>query len=146
MRLQLKNKRYFKYSLYSGITPIYETDDEGNVIYDEIDGVQVARDTGDTTSSYSEPVTALATFNFTGQSESTVKPYGISVGEYDATIYSMKGQFSFDETTLIWVDADPKYDSDNNVVVSSADYRIVRVMQSQYHTTYLLRKQEVDHR
>ena len=47
MRLLEKNKQNLKYALQVGEVPVYERDEDGNIIYIEIDGQKVPVETGD---------------------------------------------------------------------------------------------------
>ena len=58
------NKQSMKYSLQDVKVPIYETDDDGNIIYytDE-DGNQIPLETGEHETGYSQPVSFFANIN-----------------------------------------------------------------------------------
>jgi len=142
MRLTLQNKINMKYSLLHDIVPVYQTDDEGNIIYDEIDGEQVPRDTGKTRSRYEAAVDFCANVNFSGQSEIRYTVYGLSKSQYDAIFYSLKGELPLDETSIIFINGEPELDEDGYVKLESADYRVVRVVPSLNYTSYLIRNVE----
>ena len=56
MRLLEKNKQNLKYALQVGEVPVYERDEDGNIIYIEIDGQKVPVETGEMEIGYSKPV------------------------------------------------------------------------------------------
>lgn len=144
MILATANQQKLKYSILEGETPVYQTDDEGNVIHDEIDGESVARETGDVKLKYSIPKDFLGNIMFsTGWAER--KPYGTSVTDYDFTLLLPKEYIPLSETSLIWQDSEPKYfdEEKTDVDPSSADYRITRVAPALTTVKYILSK--VDH-
>lgn len=139
MRMTERNKIPMKYALLHDIVPTYQRDASGNIIYDNVDGVQVPRDTGKTKARYSAPVDFCANINYAGQSEVRYAVYGLSKGRYDATIYVDKGLLPLTETSIVFVNTEPQYDEDGYVKLESADYRVMRSVPSLNHTTYLLR-------
>lgn len=139
MRMTKRNTLPMKYSLLHDIVPTYQTDANGDIIYDNVDGRLVARDTGKTRARYDEPVDFTANVNFTGQSEIRYAVYGLSKGKYDATLYVEKGKLPLDETSIVFIYAEPEYSEDGYVKIESADYRVVRAIDSLNYTTYLLR-------
>ena len=56
MRTLNKNKQTMYYALLDKEVPIYDLDEDGNIKYIEIDGVQVPVETGETRIVYSNPV------------------------------------------------------------------------------------------
>lgn len=142
MRMIQRNKIAMKYALLEDIVPIYQTDDEGNVIYDEIDGEQVPRETGKTRSRYKPAVDFAANVNFSGQSEIRNTVYGLSKSQYDAIFYTMRDEYPLDETTILFINATPEVDDEGYVKLESADYRVVRVIKSINYNTYLIRNVE----
>ena len=46
MRVLARNRQKLKYSLQNGEIPVYQTDNDGNIIYEDIDGVKVPLETG----------------------------------------------------------------------------------------------------
>lgn len=139
MRMIKRNEIPMRYSLLHDIVPTYQTDASGNIIYDNVDGELVPRDTGKTRARYEAPVPFTANVNFTGQSEIRYAVYGLSKGKYDATLYVEKGKLPLTETSIIFIEAEPEYSEDGYVKLESADYRVVRTVDSLNYTTYLLR-------
>ncbi len=142
MRLTQKNKINMKYSLLHDIVPIYQTDRNGNVIYDNVDGEQIPRDTGKSRGRYEPAVDFTANVNFSGQSEIRYAVYGVSKSQFDAIFYTKSGELPIDETSLIFINAEPVVDGEGFVRLESADYRVVRVIPSLNYTTYLIRNVE----
>lgn len=130
------NKQKMYYSLQMEENPIYETDDNGDIIYIYVDGVQVPVETGDTEFSYSIPQEFWANISF-GSNETTTQEFGIDMSAYDAVIVGSKEEFPFTETTLIWYESEPRY-KDMIVDKESADYRVVSVKSSLNGQRFLL--------
>lgn len=136
----LKQKMY--YSLYEGETPIYETDDEGNVqYYTDSEGNQIPLETGETKKSYAEPVEMWASISFSG-GEVEAKEYGLSVSDYDSTLIAEKDAYPLTETSVIWYGETPQYadDGETEVDANSATFRVVAVKPSIHISRYLLKR------
>lgn len=126
------------YSLAIGQRPIYETDNEGNIIYTEIRGKKIPTETGDYETEYSTPVPFIGNIAFsTGEAEA--ETFGITIGEYDSKLLMLKGEIPIDETSLIFKDSEPIY-KDGFLVKESADYIVKKVAPSVNHVTYLLKR------
>ena len=91
MRLLEKNKQKMKYSLQIGEVPIYERDEDGNIIYIEIDGQKVPVETGETEIGYSKPVDFRGNIAMSG-GESEAKSFGVDISDYDAVLLMEKNQ------------------------------------------------------
>ena len=141
MRLLRKNKQKMKYSLQIGEVPIYERDEEGNIIYIEIDGQKVPVETGETEIGYSNPVEFMGNIAMSG-GEAEAKSFGVDISEYDAVLLMEKGRIPIDETSLIWHMSEVKYADEQNTIVDkkSADYTVKRVQPSLNFTRYLLKR------
>lgn len=141
MRLLRKNKQKMKYSLQIGEVPIYERDEEGNIIYIEIDGQKVPVETGETEIGYSNPVEFMGNIAMSG-GEAEAKSFGVDISEYDAILLMEKDRIPIDETSLIWHTSEVQYTDEQNTVVDrkSDDYSIKRVQPSLNFTRYLLKR------
>lgn len=151
MRTSRKNKEKLFYSLQGMDIPAYATDDEGNVIFEEIDGVQVPVETGDRFTSYNEPVAFTGNLSFyTGWNYPGV--WGITLGNADAILLMDKNEVPLDETSVIWYKSVPKtrtvqvYDEDQQMMVTrivvdsdSADFSISRIIPSLNQVRYVLK-------
>lgn len=141
MRLLRKNKQKMKYSLQVGEVPIYERDEDGNIIYIEVDGQKVPVETGETEIGYSNPVEFMGNIAMSG-GEAEAKSFGVDISEYDAVLLMEKDKIPIDETSLIWHMSEVEYIDEQNTVVDrkSADYSIKRVQPSLNFTRYLLKR------
>lgn len=137
MRTVLKNKRQMKYALYSDKIPTFAVDDEGNVLVDS-DGSPIK--TG-YKPGYGEPTDFEASISFAGGDAEAVS-FGVSVGDYDSKLLTLKDEFPITETSLIFTDSEPDYDSSGNLKEKSADFRVYRVAPSLNYTVYLLKRIE----
>lgn len=122
------NKQKMYYSLQTEEIPVYETDDDGNIIYIDVDGESIPVSTGDTELGYSEPVEMLANISF-GTTETTTQEFGVDVSDYDAIVVYGKGKYPLTETALIWFESEPRYKDYSQTIIDgdSADYKVVSV-------------------
>ena len=141
MRLLEKNKQDLKYALQVGEVPIYERDEEGNIIYIEVDGQKVPVETGETEVGYAKPVDFRGNIAMSG-GEAEAKSFGVDISEYDAIVLMEKDRIPIDETSLIWHMSEVKYADEQNTIVDkkSADYTVKRVQPSLNFTRYLLKR------
>lgn len=136
-RTGLKNKQNMKYSLYLEKIPVYATDDDGNILYDDGEPIE----TGDSVNGYAEPINFKANIVFSsGEAEATA--YGVTISDYDSKIVCAKGYIPITETSLIFTDSEPEYNSNGTVKEKSADFRVVKVQPSLNYVVYLLKRIE----
>ena len=74
------NKQNMYYALQIGKIPVYETDDMGNIIYVEVDGVNVPVETGDYTLGYETPVEMQANISYQA-SETVAQEFGVNIAD-----------------------------------------------------------------
>lgn len=119
------------YSLFEQNKPIYETDENGNIVYLIIGGNKIPKKTGENAESYSEPVEF---FNcISGDlTEDEMKAFG---GENlgNAKMTYRRNKYPFKTGTLIWKESEVQYKQDGSVNEDSADYRVVGVLTSGQH-------------
>ena len=151
MRTSRKNKVDLLYSLQGDTVPIYEVDNEGNVVYEEIDGVQVPLETGESFTGYEEPVGFKGNLQFyTGWNYPGV--WGITLGNADAILLMDKNELPINETSMIWYKSIPEtkevqvYDAEQQAMVTkvvvdpeSADFSISRIIPSLNQIRYILK-------
>ena len=139
MTLQ-SNKQSMKYSLQGEKVPIYETDENGNIIYyEDSNGNKIPMETGEYTTGYSQPVSFLGNIAMSGVEVDSVE-FGIDVSGYDATLVVDKGMIPIDETSLIWHTSEVGYKDAEKTIVdgNTADYKVLSVKPSLNATKYIL--------
>lgn len=142
MMMLESNKQKMYYSLLDSEIPVYERDEDGNIIYqsyidsdgNEIffldeNGEKIPVETGDTELSYSDPVEFFGNIAMSG-GESEAVEFGLDVGDYSAVLVVDKGMLPIDETSLIWHTTEPKIDKNGMIDEHSADYTIVKISPS----------------
>lgn len=132
MRGLSRNRQKMKYSMLGQPEIIYDTDEDGNIIYDEMpDGTSVPRIIGESDPKYQPPVEFYGNIA-KASGIADMAAYGIDTSGYDAMLYVPKGTLDLDENTLIWYRKEPNEDLDN------ADYKVSRIPPSLDETVYLL--------
>lgn len=134
------NKQSMQYSLQGERVPIYETDEDGNIIYyTDSEGNQIPIETGEYTTGYSQPVSFFANIAMSGGEAESVE-FGIDVSGYDATLVVDKGAIPIDETSLIWHTSEVGYKDAEKTIVdgNTADYKVLAVKPSLNTTKYIL--------
>ena len=139
MTLQ-SNKQAMKYSLQGERVPIYETDENGNIIYyTDSDGNKIPMETGEYTTGYSQPVSFDGNIAMSGGEVDSVE-FGIDVSGYDETLVVDKGIIPIDETSLIWHTSEVEYKDAEKTIVdeNTADYKVIAVKPSLNTIKYIL--------
>lgn len=142
MRTLRRNMQKLKYSLLLGDMPEYELDEDGNKIVEFVmeDGTIIYRETGSRINKWSKPVDFLANIAQSG-GEAEAMAYGLSVSDFDASIITKKDAFPLAIGCLIWHNNEPKYRDAEKTMLDekSADYRVLRALESINITRYLLK-------
>lgn len=136
------NQQRMYYALQNGQVPIYETDENGDILYyEDGEGNRYPIETGETENVYTEAVEFFGNIAMSG-GEAKSEEYGIDVSQYDAILIVPKGQLPIDETSLIWFESEVGYkDTDKTIVDgNSADYKVLSVKPSQNIGKYVLGK------
>lgn len=141
MRTQNKNKQTMYYSLQAGKVPIYQTDEDGNVIYyKDNDGNSYPLESGEFTVGYEKPVQFRANISMSG-GEAQAKEYGLSIADYDAVIIADAGTLPIALGTRIWHKSTIGYKNTEETIPdeNTADYSVVKVSESINITKYMLK-------
>ena len=141
MRTLKKNKQTLYYANYDGKTPVYATDDDGNIITTKVDGVDVPV-IDSYVSGYQEAVKFKANISF-NSGETRMAEYGLDPGAYNAVINATKGELPFNEQTLIWHTSEPEY-IDGVIAPESADHRVIAIKTSLNEERFILKKRVDD--
>ena len=141
MRLLRKNMQPMKYALQEGRVPIYERDENGDIVYIEVDGEKIPVETGEYETGYSAPVDFMGNISMSG-GEAEAKEFGMDIGDFDAVIVLEKDAIPITETSIIWHTSPVKYKDEQNTIVDSksADYAVKRVSPSLNFTKVLLQR------
>lgn len=141
MRSLKKNKQKLWYSNNVDKVTIYKKDEDGNIVYEDIDGelipVIIAEKAG-----YSEPKEFYANIS-AGKGISQEEVFGVSF-DYTKTISTTDMSLSLDEKSLVWFDTEPTYNADGTVNEASADYSVVGIARSLNNVVYALKKRAKD--
>lgn len=128
-----QNKQKMYYSLFKGVEPEYELDENGQKIigYIDEDGIVYYRETGNKIPTYFEPVLFYANISMSG-GEVNAQEYGIDVSGYDAILVLDKGQVPIEETSLVWYETEPTYKDIDKTIVdgNKADYKVLAIKPS----------------
>lgn len=123
MRMLRRNKQRMYYAIQIEEAPVYETDDDGNIKYIEIDGEQVPVETGETELGYGEPVEFLA--NISNKLNEVVwAEYGIDNSTNYAQIVASKDEIPLKAGNVIWKKSEVGYKNADKTITDqrTADY------------------------
>lgn len=139
MRCLKKNRQAMFYSLYKSAEPIYEKDEDGNIKYMEIDGVQVPIEVGTREAHYDTPVEFKANIH-SELNEMHLKSYGVDQSSIYSEIIVEKGKLPLKIGTIIWRESEIIYEDEEQTTPkqSSADYTVKGVMTEALHEDYYL--------
>ena len=120
------NKQSMKYSLQGERVPIYETDENGKIIYyTDSDGNKIPMETGECTTGYSHPVSFFANIN-NKLNEVVWQDYGIDDSTNYAQLITSKNELPMKVGSVIWKKSEVGYKDDENTIVdeTTADYTV----------------------
>jgi hypothetical protein len=131
-----------KYSLFNSSTPEYERDEQGNIVYIDVDGQQVPSETGEEIPAYATPVDFKASIS-SELNEMHVKSYGVDQSSIYAELVTEKNHVPITVGTLIWVKSPVEWEDVGQTIpkAESADYTVVGLMdENMYCDMYLLQR------
>lgn len=137
-----------EYIVYSEANPqpitedIYARDENGNILYTSVDGVEYPV-FSETKKYYDPPTVFYANISFDG-GETKPAEYGLDTSGYNAVISVDKGKYRFNEETLIWHTSEPQVDEYGRALPETADYRIVAIKTSLNEERLFLKKRVDD--
>ena len=140
MRQLNQNKQVLYYANLDSEIPIYEYDEDGNILTTEVDGETV--EVKSFKEGYTKPIKFKANISF-NSGDTNLAEYGLDTSDYNAIISANKGKLPFDERTLIWHNSVPRY-SEGMVMPESADYRVVAIKTSLNEERFILKKRVDD--
>ena len=121
MRSLKKNKQKLYYATYSDEIPVYETGEDGNIKYTEIDGEMIPIPIG-TMAGYNKPVVFYANIS-AGKGDVQADVFGSSV-DYSRTISTCDMDCPITKLTRLWIGREPQYNEDGSVDGDSANYEV----------------------
>lgn len=126
----MRNPRKFRqkmyYALLIGKEPVYERDDRGDIVYLYHKGDQIPVETGEKRDVYSSPIEFYNSIS--GElTENELQAFGTQMTA-NAKMTYRRGQYPFRTGTLIWKQSEVKYLDDGSIDPTSADYRVIGVM------------------
>lgn len=132
------NKQKMKYSKQGQRIVIYETDDDGNIIYyiDE-EGNKIPLEK-DTIIGFSEPIIFYANIAFSG-GEAQSQEYGYDTSDYDAIIITDRNSVPFEKGDIIWLTSDVGHTDDGYVDNTTADFIVSGVKLALRSVKYMLK-------
>lgn len=126
MRTPRKVRQPLIYALLKGKRPIYERDENGNIIYKIIGGEQVPKTTGQEEDYYSSPITFYNSISG-DLTESELQAFGTQ-SNISAKMTYKREQYPFKRGTLIWKTSEVELLDDGTPDPKSADYKVIGVM------------------
>lgn len=121
MRSLKKNQQRLFYSLFSESITIYERDENGDIIYIEVNGERIPIIVGEM-AGYSEPQEFYANIS-AGKGSAEEAVFGSDV-DFSRAISTCDMTCQIDELTRIWIDNEVQYNADGTVDGDSADYKV----------------------
>lgn len=126
MRTPRRTKQPLIYALLKRKEPIYERDENGEIIYRIIGGEKVPKTSGQDRDIYSSPVTFYNTISG-DLSENELQAFGTQ-NNASAKMTYKREQYPFKTGTLIWKSSEVQFLEDGTPDPTSADYRVIGVM------------------
>ena len=121
MRSLKKNQQKLWYSTYADQITIYERDENGEIVYDEIDGEKYPRIIAER-AGYNKPVFFDANVS-AGKGTAQEDVFGKDI-DFTRTISTTDLTLPIDELSLVWIESEPKYMEDGTIDPNSADYKV----------------------
>ena len=109
------------FATYSDTITVYKKDEDGNVVYEEIDGelipIIISEKAG-----YGEPQEFYANIS-AGKGTAQEEVFGTDI-DFTRSICTTDLSLPIDELSLVWIESEPKYLADGTVDPNSADYKV----------------------
>lgn len=113
-----------KYALQNAEIPIYQTDEDGNILYyEDSEGNKIPLETGETEIGFGEPVSFLANIN-NKLDEVAWREYGIDNSTNYAQIVASKNVLPLKAGSIIWKKSEVGYKDETQTIIddTTADY------------------------
>lgn len=120
MRTLRKNKQSMMYALQLGTVPIYQTDEDGNIIYyEDSEGNKIPLETGETEIGFSEAVLFSANIN-NKLDEVAWREYGIDNSANFSQLVVQKNALPLKVGSIIWKKSEVGYKDEAQTIIDSA--------------------------
>lgn len=127
------------YALYKGLSePQKVLDRDGKPMFDA-DGNYLYDSTSSKKMLYDEPVEFLGNVAFSS-GEADAQAYGVSISDYDSKLIMLADEIPIDETSLVFKESTPEYDSEGDLIRESADFTVIKVQKDLNMSVYLLKR------
>lgn len=121
MRGLRKNMQKVYYSLYSRQVTVYERDENGEIICNEIDGEKIPKIVAER-AEYSKPAFLYANVS-AGKGSAQEDVFGKDI-DFNRTISTADLTLPIDELSIVWIESEPVYLEGGTVDPNSADYKV----------------------
>lgn len=142
MRLPRRDKQVMYYSLFANATNEYERDENGDIVYEEIDGELIPVEIGTKSPSYQTPVKFYSSIS-SKLNDMQIRAYGVDASAIECTMTVKKGYLpKLTIGSLIWRENEIEWEDKNQTIPksSSADYTVMgRMKESLTEDFYLLK-------
>lgn len=102
------NRQKMFYAKQIGQVPVYDTDEDGNLKYIDVDGNKVPIETGEYTTGYDVPVPFYSSIS-NKLSESLIKEFGVDNSTNFVQIVDDKGNLPLSVGDLVWKESAVQY-------------------------------------
>ena len=150
-----ENKTAMKFATYITNAPIFNTDEDGNILYfTDTEGNRYPMDTGETEDKYGNVTDMSANISMSGGDAEPVE-YGLSVSDYQAVLVTDRNAYTLKEGDYIWVNSPVEYEYNGEEVelpikggdkvttkvvkVETADYQVMKKSDSLNFTKFILK-------
>lgn len=129
MRLPKRDKQNMYYSNFVGTQKEYQTDDEGNIVYVDIDGVQTPIETGIVSEIYDTPLAFRSSIS-SSLNEMHIKSWGVDQSSIYSELCVPKGYLPLKIGAIIWRTSEIEWDDEEHGIpkASSSDYTVCGLM------------------
>lgn len=153
MRTLRRNSQSMYYALQIGKVPIYNRDENGEIIYESYEdsdgniiyilddeGNKIPQETGEQEIIFSTPQPFMANISESG-GESTAVEYGLSPEDYTAVLLIAKNSVPLVEGALIWADSEVEYRYGGQEVTYEIDGKeVTTTAPEQTSSDYMVKK------
>lgn len=142
MRQPKRDKQVMYYSLFTESTVEYQTDDDGNIEFIDVDGELVPITLGEIKSHYGEPTRFKSSIN-SKLNPLRMKAWGVDQSSIWSEILVRKDYLPLQVGSLVWRESKVEWEDEARKIpmASSADYTVMGIMTEDLHTdSFLLQR------